>query len=126
MAFTFFFAIRREEGETVRERNTVLLSGYAKLPTNITAEMVYEVLAVAVLFDRRSGIILEAEASMVTNIAKKFIAELLVGYNLNDGPDELMEDFETYYHGNAKRALETAMRMIFSKYQEYIAEQKQA
>ncbi len=124
MAFTFFFAIQREEGETMRERNTVLLSGYAKLPTNITAEMVYEVLAVAVLFDRRSGIILEAEASMVTNIARKFIAELLVGYNLNDGPDELMEDFETYYHGNAKRALETAIRMIFSKYQEYIAEQQ--
>lgn len=124
MAFTFFFAIQREEGETMRERNKVLLSGYAKLPTNITAEMVYEVLAVAVLFDRRSGIILEAEASMVTNIARKFIAELLVGYNLNDGPDELMEDFETYYHGNAKRALETAIRMIFSKYQEYIAEQQ--
>ena len=124
MAFTFFFAIQREEGETMRERNTVLLSGYAKLPTNITAEMVYEVLAVAVLFDRRSGIILEAEASMVTNIARKFIAELLVGYNLNDGPDELMEDFETYYHGNAKRALDTAIRMIFSKYQEYIAEQQ--
>ena len=124
MAFTFFFAIQREEGETMRERNTVLLSGYAKLPTNITAEMVYEVLAVAVLFDRRSGIILEAEASMVTNIARKFIAELLVGYNLNDGPDELMEDFETYYHGNAKRALETAIRMIFSKYQEYVAEQE--
>jgi hypothetical protein len=124
MAFTFFFAIQREEGETMRERNTVLLSGYAKLPTNITAEMVFEMLAVAVLFDRRSGIILEAEASMVTNIARKFIAELLVGYNLNDGPDELMEDFETYYHGNAKRALETAIRMIFSKYQEYIAEQQ--
>ncbi len=124
MAFTFFFAIQREEGETMRERNTVLLSGYAKLPTNITAEMVYEMLAVAVLFDRRSGIILEAEASMVTNIARKFIAGLLVGYNLNDGPDELMEDFETYYHGNAKRALETAIRMIFSKYQEYIAEQQ--
>lgn len=124
MAFTFFFAIQREEGETMRERNTVLLSGYAKLPTNITAEMVYEMLAVAVLFDRRSGIILEAEASMVTNIARKFIAELLVGYNLNDGPDELMEDFETYYHGNAKRALETAIRMIFNKYQEYVAEQE--
>ncbi len=106
----------------MREKNTVLLSGYAKLPTNITAEMVYEVLAVAVLFDKRSGIILAAEASMVTNIAKKFIAELLVGYNLNDGPDELMDDFENYYHGNAKRALETAMRMIFSKYQEYVTE----
>ena len=108
----------------MHEKNTVLLSGYAKLPNNITAETVYQTLAVAVLFDRRSGIILEAEAYMVTNIAKNFIAGLLIGYNLNDGPDQLMEDFEQYYHGNAKRALETAMRMIFSKYQDYIAEQQ--
>ena len=99
------------------------MSGYAKLPSNITAETVYETLAVAVLFDKRSGIILEAEASMVTSLAREFISELLVGYNLNDGPDELMEEFELYYHGNAKRALETAMRMVFSKYQEYNAEQ---
>ena len=106
-------------------RNTVLLSGYAKLPNNTTAENVYTTLAVAVLFDRRSGIILEAEASLVTSIAKKFISGLLVGYNLNEGPDALMEEFEAYYHGNAKRALETAMRMIFSKYQEYVAENQQ-
>ena len=78
------------------------------------------------LFDKRSGIIIEAEASMVTSIARKFIAGLLVGYNLNDGPEELMEGFERYYHGNAKKALETAIRMIFSKYQEYVEEQKNA
>ncbi len=106
----------------MNDRNTVLLSGYAKLPTNITAESVYETLVVVVLFDRRSGIILEAEASVVTSIAKKFIASLLVGYNLNEGPDALMEEFECYYHGHAKRALETAMRLIFSKYQEYISQ----
>ena len=108
----------------LQERNTVLLSGYAKLPTNTTAENVYQILAVAILFDKRSGIILEAEASMVTSIARKFISQLLVGYNLNDGPDDLMETFEEYYHGNAKRALETAMRMVFSKYQDYCEEQK--
>ena len=107
-----------------QEQNTVLLSGYAKLPNNTTAETVYQFLAVAILFDKRSGIILEAEASMVTSIARRFVSQLLVGYNLNDGPDELMEDFETYYHGNAKRALETAMRMVFSKYEDYVAEQK--
>ncbi|MBR5381446.1 MAG: DUF3870 domain-containing protein [Oscillospiraceae bacterium] len=98
------------------------MSGYAKLPNNTTAETIYQFLAVAILFDNRSGIIIKAEASMVTSIAREFIAQLLVGYNLNDGPDALMETFEEYYHGNAKKALETAMRMIFSRYQEYMAE----
>ena len=111
----------RGAGST-QDRNVVLLSGYAKLPTNTTAENVYQLLAVAVLFDKRSGIILEAEASMVTSIARRFIAQLLEGYNLNDGPDALMETFENYYHGNAKKALETAMRTVFAKYQDYLAE----
>ena len=35
-----------------------------------------------------------------------------------------METFEEHYHGNAKRALETAMRMVFTKYEDYLAEQK--
>jgi len=109
----------------MRDWDSVLLSGYAKLPNNITAENVYTVMALAVLFDRRSGIILDAEASVVTQLAKKFIAELMVGYDLNAGPDDLIEVFENYYHGNAKKALETAMRMIFTKYQDYIAEEAQ-
>ncbi len=107
-----------------QDQNTVLLSGYAKLPNNTTAETVYQFLAVAILFDKRTGIILEAEASMVTNLARRFVSELLVGYDLNDGPAELMETFEEHYHGNAKRALETAMRMVFTKYEDYLKEQK--
>lgn len=103
----------------IRDKFTVLLSGYAKLPEGISAQSVYGVLAVAVIFDTRTGIILDAEASMTTNLAKHFIAELLVGYNLNDGPDTLMGVFERQYHGNAKRALETAMRMIFAKFNDY-------
>ena len=107
----------------MHDRNTVLLSGYAKLPTNITAEAVYDMLALTVVFDNRNGIIVAAEASMVTNLAKEFISDLMVGYNLNDGPDGMIKDFEAYYHGNARRALETAIRMVFTKFQEYIDEQ---
>ena len=105
--------------------NTVLLSGYAKLPTSTTVEAVYDILVVAVLFDKRTGVIVEAEASMVTDLTKRYISRLLVGYNLNDGPDDLMEIFENYYYGNAKRALETALRSVFLKYKDYVAEQNQ-
>lgn len=100
--------------------NAVLLSGYAKLPTNITAEVVYNTLVIAVLVDKRSGIIIDAEASMVTELSKRFVAELLKGYNLNDGPDGLIALFEDNYMGNTKRALETAIRTIFVKYKEYM------
>lgn len=106
----------------MRERNTILISGYAKLPANITAESVYRTMVVAVRFDKRNGIILNAEASVVTELAQNFISELFVGYNLNDGPEELLACFEAYYYGNAKKAIETATRMIFSRYQEFKAQ----
>ncbi len=104
----------------MHDSNAILLSGYAKLPTNITAEAVYNTLVVAVLIDKRSGVIIEAEASMVTELSKHFVAELLKGYNLSDGPDGLIALFEDSYLGNAKKALETAIRTIFVKYQDYI------
>ena len=109
----------------VHEWNTVLLSGYAKLPTSTTVEAAYHILVVAVLFDKRTGVIVEAEASMVTDLTKRFITRLLVGYNLNDGPDDPMEVFENYYYGNTKKALETALRSVFIKYKDYVAEQHQ-
>ena len=108
----------------MKDKNVVLISGYAKLPSNITAEVVYDTLVIVALFDRRSGIIIEAEASMVTDLSKRFVSELMEGYNLNDGPDALIAEFEELYLGNAKKALETAIRMIFARYQEYQAPRK--
>ncbi len=104
----------------MRDLHTVLISGYAKLPSSTTAEAIYNLVVVAVVFDERSGVIIDAEASMVTEIAKHFVSDLLVGYNLNDGPDALIADFESHYHGNAKKALETAIRAVFAHYQEYL------
>lgn len=105
----------------MHDSNAVLLSGYAKLPTNITAEVIYNTLVVAVLVDKRSGVIIDAEVSMVTELSKRFVAELLRGYNLNDGPEGLIMLFEDSYLGNARKALETAVRSIFVKYQDYMA-----
>lgn len=101
--------------------NTLLLSGYAKLPANTTAEMVYNTLVLVVIVDKRTGVILDAEPSVVTALARQYIDDILSGYDLNNGPEPLLETFEECYHGSAKRALETAIRMVFSKYRDYLA-----
>lgn len=106
----------------MRDLHTVLISGYAKLPSSTTVEAIYNMVVVVVVFDERSGVIVDAEASMVTEITKHFVADLLMGYNLNDGPEALIADFEAHYHGNAKKALETAIRAVFAHYQEYLEE----
>lgn len=100
--------------------NTLLLAGYAKLPANITAETVFNNLVIVVIIDRRTGVILDAEPSVVTDLAKNYIRDIMCGYDMNKGPDELLAVFNDCYHGNAKRALETAVRMVFTKYRGYM------
>lgn len=97
----------------------VLISGYAKLPENTAAEAMYENVVIAVVFDNRTGIIVEAEATMATELSKKFVSSLLAGYNLNDGIEPLIAVFEEHYLGKVRRALESALRSVFSEYQEY-------
>ncbi|NLL39789.1 MAG: DUF3870 domain-containing protein [Clostridiales bacterium] len=96
----------------------ILISGYAKLPAHITSEEVYKTLVMVAVVNRRSGEIVDAECSMVTELARQFIAKLMIGYNLNDGLTGLLEQFRNNYYGHAKRAVETSLKMIYSKYME--------
>lgn len=105
-------------------KGTVLISGYAKLPANITSEEVYKTLVVVALVDIEFGTIVNAECSVVTDVAKNFIASMIIGYNLNDGPEKLIGRFDALYYGQAKKAIETSLKMIFSKFKEISAETK--
>ena len=96
--------------------SAILISGYAKLPAHITSEEIYKVLVVAAIVDSRTGVIIEAEVSLITDLTKNFISSIMCGYDLNLGPDLLISRFEACYFGSAKKAIETAIRMIFSKY----------
>lgn len=98
--------------------DTVLISAYAKLPANTAAEEVYKVLALAVLVDLDSGTIVQADCSMVTQLARSYVSQLLVGYDLNGGAEGLLARFQRRYHGAAKKALETALKSICKKYEE--------
>ena len=68
------------------QRNTILLSSYAKLPSSTTAEAVYDILVLAVLFDNRKRIMVQAETYIVTELVKNLVTTIIVGYKLYDGP----------------------------------------
>ena len=94
----------------------VLFSGYAKLPTNTTAQKIFDELALVILVDLETGVIHNAECTMVTGIAKEFVNSLLVGYCLDRGLEPLVALIEHKYHGHLKKALITAVKMVCSEY----------
>lgn len=102
-------------------QGVVLISGYGKLPAHITSEEVYKTMVVAVLVDMELGTVVDAECSVVTDLAKRFVAKLLIGQNLNNGSEIILDRLEKAYFGQAKRAIESSLKMIISKYQELIS-----
>ncbi len=102
----------------------VLFSGYAKLPSNTTAQKIYDELALVALIDMETGVIHSAECTMVTGIAKEFVNSLLVGYSMNRGIDPLVALVEQKYHGHLKKALVTAVKMIGNEYCEAVRGEK--
>jgi len=99
------------------KQNEIFISGYAKLPSQITASKLYEVIAIGLIVDKESGKILNADCSLATKIAVEFVKDLLLGENLND-IEAINEKIHKYYFGSAKKALVTAISSCKKKYDE--------
>jgi len=101
---------------------TVFFTGYAKLPSNITAAKLYEVVAVGVEVDPNTCIIVDCDCTLATNVARKFVRSLILGYNLGEGIEGLTDSFEKRYYGSARKALITSLRIMYEKWLAYRGE----
>lgn len=94
----------------------VLLSGYAKLPSNTAAQKLFDQLVVVANVDYETGIVLDADCSMATELGKRFVSTMMKGYNLNRGAETLLEAINLHYYGHLKKALLTAVKEICQHY----------
>lgn len=101
------------------EPQTVFITGYAKLPSSITAEKLYQVIAIGVEIDPDTGIIVETDCTLATQVGKNFYRKLVLGYNLSEGLDALIARFEKRYHGSARKAIITGLKIMYEKWLAY-------
>lgn len=99
---------------------TVLFAGYARLPSGTVSSELYGVMALVLIVDIQTGRILEADCTLSTRLAERFVTRLLVGQNLNDSPENLIAKINQVYQGSAKKALITALRTIIDKYPAFV------
>lgn len=97
----------------------VLFSGYAKLPTGITASELYKIIGLIILVDMETGEITEVDCTLATQLARRHVSAALVGHMITDGPEHLAQVIDKIYQGNAKKAIITALRIIYDKYRNY-------
>ncbi|WFD10115.1 DUF3870 domain-containing protein [Tepidibacter hydrothermalis] len=97
--------------------NNIFITGYAKLPTGITAQELYTVVAIGLLINRENGTIVDLDCTLVTSTAKRFVRENLVGRKITNY-DEIECIFNERYYGCAKKALLFALKICNEKFNE--------
>jgi hypothetical protein len=97
----------------------VLFSGYAKLPTGITATELYRVIGLVILIDMETETIVEADCTLATSVARNHVSQTLMGQTLKNGPEPLVRLIDQVYQGSAKKAIITAIRISYDKYRSY-------
>ncbi|HMM21649.1 MAG TPA: DUF3870 domain-containing protein [Selenomonadales bacterium] len=97
----------------------VLFSGYAKLPTGITATELYKVIGLVILVDLDTETIVEADCTLATQVARKHVAETMAGQSLKNGPEPIVRLIDQVYQGSAKKAIITAFRISYDKYRSF-------
>ena len=98
----------------------VLFSGYARLPSNTTAQKLYEELVLVAVIDMNTGVVHNVECTMVTGLAKEFVGNLIIGYDMNKGVEELLATLEYKYQGHLKKALASSIKAIGTQYAELV------
>ena len=95
---------------TISAMGTHLVVGHSKLPQGSTAVSVSPTLALSLLVDGRHGVILAAECTLVTELARSTVERLLVGQSLADDLDGTVQVLSNAYHGLALPAVIAALR----------------
>lgn len=96
--------------------DTVFITGRAKLAEGLTAQIVYGIITVGLMIDKKTGEIMDAEFTLSTEAAKKFLRQVVLGYSLNDGLEPLLNIIDQRYYGDANKAIKAALKDIYKHY----------
>jgi hypothetical protein len=104
----------------------IIVCGYSRFPKNTSAEQVHSVLALVVRIETSGNTVVSASTTLVTEVAQRFIAELIVGRNILKDHEDVVKAMEASYFGYAQRSIIFAFKNLVSNYISIlVAESKQ-
>jgi len=85
---------------------TVYFISYAKLPDNMTAGLMHKIVGLGMVINYKTGVIEDISCTLMTTVAKQFLEDVFIGYNLYDkGINPLLDDIKFRFHGNSMKSL---------------------
>jgi hypothetical protein len=113
-----------DSSSTGHRRNTTdIYVGYAKPPSHTASGHRYAVLSFVVEVDSGSQEIVNAEVTVVTEVARAWLTRMLVGRNLITDQDDIIRELEEHYHSGTQKAILTAFRDLTAKHHATVKQQ---
>lgn len=97
--------------------NTYFIAGHAKLPQGMAARNLYDSVTLTLELDFKYAVIVDASCTLATDHGREFIRQLLRGYSLHDGLEELIGKVQTYYRGKATQAIQAALKDVYAQFE---------
>jgi len=101
--------------------STSIFVGHAKPPANTVSGKMYAILSVVCEVEMETGVIVAAEFTVATELAKDYLNRLLSGRNLNSDEDAIVAELERCYFSGTQKALIQAFRDMTKRYRAQVA-----
>jgi hypothetical protein len=98
---------------------TILVTGYAQAPKGTVMHERYKLAGVVLEVEAASGTIVAADATLVTALARDFFQRCVVGYDLSQGPEALVQRIVAHFASPSRDALTVALRAAAQRFAEH-------
>jgi hypothetical protein len=102
-----------------RTETTVIFVGHARLPQSVSLGDSSAVVSVELEVDTASGTILSTSVKGVLPLGARLVDQVLAGRNMNDGPQQVLEEVRQRYVCPSQKALCTAVANAYEASQRY-------
>jgi hypothetical protein len=106
----------------VPDFKTVYFCGYAKLPTNMSANNVFGQITLGLLIDMETGIIVDLSCTLLSPLAIQMVQSYMVNRHIINDFDNMVSEISYRHQGNAQRPLIKALSDIRRRYVEFVEE----
>jgi hypothetical protein len=101
--------------------STSIFVGHAKPPANTVSHHMYTILSVVCEVDMETGVIVAAEFTVATELAKDYLNRLLSGRDLRTDEDAIVEELEKCYFSGTQRALIQSFRDMAKRFRAQVS-----
>lgn len=100
--------------------DTLIFSGTARLPENISAKHVYGCFTIEVEVDPRDNKIVDASGTMLPALGEKILLSALIGYEMEEGIRNACDQIERRFYSVTKRAVIAALESVYQWHRRYL------